>query len=123
MITMKRHLSAPLGALLMALAAQATAQPAPDNTEINKRDRSGETLTPGDQSQSKADTELASNIRKAIVNDDQLSMNAKNIKIISRDGMVTLRGPVKSAAEREQIERIAKSARGVKQIDNQLEVE
>src|SRR5262245_31446096 len=69
---------------------------APDNTGRNVRDRNGDTLTPGDQSSSERDVELTRKIRQEVVGDDSLSMMAHNVKIISVDGVVTLRGPVKS---------------------------
>ena len=54
--------------------------------------------------------------------DDSLSMTAKNVKIITENGMVTLRGPVKSQAEKSKIAQLAKSAAGQMKVDNQLEV-
>ena len=103
---------------------QATQTPAveADNTGRNVRDRGGETKTPGDQSESEADRTITQNIRKALTADDSLSTNAKNIKIITNDGTVTLRGPVKSAKEKADIEAKAKQAAGVKRVDNQLEI-
>jgi hyperosmotically inducible protein len=105
-------------------ARQATNTPAvaPDNTGRNVRDRGGETKTPGDQSESEADRTISQNIRKALTADDSLSTNAKNVKIITNDGTVTLRGPVKSEKEKADIEAKAKQVAGVKQVDNQLEV-
>ena len=114
--------------LACALAAAVAASPAfagpydADNTGKNVRDR-GETVTPTDQGGSAADRELTANIRKAIVDDDNLSMNAKNVKIVTRDGQVTLRGPVKSTEEKAAIEAKATQVAGVKRVDNQLEIE
>ena len=95
----------------------------PDNTATNERDRSGQTLTSGDQSNSPADLKTTQAIRQAIMKDEGLSMTAKNIKIITADGQVTLRGPVKTAEEKTQIDQLAKSAAGGAKVDNQLEVE
>jgi hyperosmotically inducible periplasmic protein len=105
-------------------ARQATNTPAvePDNTGRNVRDRGGETRTPGDQSENEADRTITQNIRKALTSDDSLSTNAKNIKIISNEGVVTLRGPVNSEKEKAAIEAKAKQIAGVKNVDNQLEV-
>ncbi len=64
----------------------------PDNTGRNVRDRNEATKTPGDQSENEADRTITQNIRKAITADDSLSTNAKNVKIITNDGTVTLRG-------------------------------
>src|SRR3954470_5518475 len=93
---------------------------AADNTRINERDRSGATLTPMDQGSSEADRKITSDIRKALMSDGNLSFTAKNVKIITIDGKVTLRGPVKTAAERTAIEAAARRVTG--NIDSQLEV-
>jgi osmotically-inducible protein OsmY len=93
-----------------------------DDTGVNKRDRSGDTLTPGDQGNNDSDRELARNVRRAIVKNDQLSTTAKNIKIIASGGKVTLRGPVKSEAEKNQIASIAQGVQGASSVDNQLEI-
>ena len=94
----------------------------PDNTAINERDRSGETETSGDQSNSSADLKITQAIRQALVKDSELSLTAKNIKVITNNGQVTLRGPVKNAQEKAKISQLAKSAAGGAQIDNQVEV-
>lgn len=94
----------------------------PDNTATNQRDRSGETKTSGDQSNSSADLKTTQAIRQALMKDGELSMTAKNIKIITASGQVTLRGPVKTAEEKARIDQLAKSAAGGAKIDNQLEV-
>src|ERR1700738_3854393 len=65
-----------------------------DNTGNNVRDRNSMTVTPLDQSESESDRKITQKIRQAIVADDSLSTNAKNIKIITVKGIVTLRGPV-----------------------------
>ena len=94
----------------------------PDNTAANQRDRSGETKTSGDQSNSSADLKTTQAIRQALMKDGGLSMTAKNIKIITASGQVTLRGPVKTAEEKARIDQLAKSAAGGAKIDNQLEI-
>lgn len=98
------------------------ASPAADNTGKNDRDRSGETKTSGDQSNSPEDIKMTAAIRRAVVADDSLGMMAKNVKIITADGMVTLRGPVNTAAEKMTIEKLAKGEAGKAKIANQLEV-
>ena len=69
-----------------------------------------------------APTEATQEIRQAITSDDKLSTNAQNVKIIAKDGNVTLRGPVKSEQEKVEIEKKAKQVAGVKNVENQLEV-
>src|SRR5689334_25170823 len=88
----------------------------PDNTAINERDRSGDTKTSGDQSNSSADLKTTQAIRQALMKDGELSTSAKNIKVITANGHVTLRGPVKTAQEKAKIDQLAKSAAGGAQI-------
>jgi osmotically-inducible protein OsmY len=94
----------------------------PDNTATNERDRSGETKTSGDQSNSSADLKTTQAVRQALMKDDELSATAKDIKVITANGQVTLRGPVKTAQEKAKIDQLAKSAAGGAKIDNQLDV-
>jgi osmotically-inducible protein OsmY len=105
---------------LAALAGNEKAKP--DDTAINERDRSGETKTSGDQSNSSADLKTTQAIRQALMKDGELSTSAKNIKVITANGHVTLRGPVKTAQEKAKIDQLAKSAAGGAQIDNQVDV-
>ena len=93
-----------------------------DNTGRNARDRSGHNLTPQDQSNSAGDLELSKNIRQAIVRDSSLSSTSKNVKVISTEGKVTLRGPVNSHEEKMRIGRAAIDKAGATNVDNQLEV-
>ena len=111
---------------LSIVAASAFAEdnstPAADNSARNQRDRSGESQTSGDQSNSSPDIKTTAAIRRAIMHDDSLSMMAKNVKIVAENGAVTLRGPVKSAAEKAKIAELAQNAAQGAKIDNQLEV-
>jgi osmotically-inducible protein OsmY len=103
-------------------ASSGTADKDVDNTGVNKRDRSDNSLTAADQTGSKSDRELTRKIRREIVKNKDLSTTAKNIKIITKDGKVTLRGPVKNEEERNIIVAAVKTAAGDAQVDNQLEV-
>jgi hyperosmotically inducible protein len=94
----------------------------PDNSGRNVRDRNDQTKTAGDQSESEADRTISQNIRQALTADDSLSTNGKNAKIITIDGTVTLRGPVKSDQEKSAIGAKAQQIAGVKNVDNQLEI-
>ncbi len=93
-----------------------------ENTEINVRDKDNTTLTPEDQKETKKDIKITAHIRKAVVEDESLSSDAKNSKIITRSGVVTLRGPVENEAESNKIQKIAEKTRGVVKVDNQLEI-
>ncbi len=86
------------------------------------RDRDGKTLTPQKQSNDKSDVEVTRRVRQAIVKDGTLSTDAHNVKIITQNGIVTLRGPVDTAEERAAIAAKARRVAGVKKVDDQLEV-
>lgn len=105
-------------------ATPGTAPPGtqPDNTKVNERDRDNTTLTPMDQRNNETDLKVTQQIRQAVMADDSLSFTAKNVKIITQNGKVTLRGPVKTAEERNAIEAAARKVAGVTQVDNQIEV-
>ena len=94
-----------------------------DNTARNERDRNAATQVPTDQAENEADRDISANVRKAVVGDDSLSINAQNIKIVTSNGNVTLRGPVKTGREKEAIEAKAKQVTGVHSVTNLLEVE
>jgi len=93
-----------------------------DNTEINVRDRTDAVKTPIDQNENQKDIDITANIRKRVV-DTKMSVNAQNVKIITQDGKVTLRGPVKSEEEKSQIDKMAHEVVGAANVDNQLEVQ
>jgi osmotically-inducible protein OsmY len=93
-----------------------------DDTGRNVRDRDDATLTPMDQGTSEADIERTRQIRSAITSNDAMSMQARNVKVITRDGVVTLRGPVSNAKEKETIDAIAHQS-GASHVDNQLEID
>ena len=93
-----------------------------DNSGRNVRDRNDQTKTAGDQSESEADRTISQSIRQALTADDSLSTTGKNAKIITIDGTVTLRGPVKSDKEKSAIGAKAQQVAGVKNVDNQLEI-
>ena len=123
MIVMKRTsliLACLCAVSLAAIAADEKTKP--DNTATNELDRSGETQTSGDQSNSSTDLKITQAIRQALMKDSELSITAKNIKIITDNGQVTLRGPVKNAQEKAKIDQLAKSAAGGAKIIDQLDV-
>ena len=92
------------------------------NSWSTVRDRDEERKTVEDRSDSEADRTISQKIRGALTADESLSTNAKNVKIISNNGMVTLRGPVKNEQEKSAVEAKTKQVPGVKNVDNQLEV-
>jgi hyperosmotically inducible periplasmic protein len=128
MNTMKSHWMLTFGALLL-IACDKPAEGkhdekpvASDNTKMNERDRNGNTTTPGDQAENEADRTITKDIRAALVKKDDLSVNAKNVKVVTNAGNVTLRGPVKDEAEKSSIVAVVMEVPGVKKVDNQLEI-
>ncbi len=92
-----------------------------DNTGVNVRDRNDAAKTPFDQKENQADIKITADIRKRVV-DSEMSTDAKNVKIITENGRVTLRGPVKSADEKAKIKSIAGEIAGSDKVDDQLEI-
>ena len=79
-------------------------------------------VTPMDQSNSEPDRKLTQSIRKALMDDERLSFTAKNVKIITQAGTVTLRGLVPNKAEREAVHELAQKLAGAKNVVDQLEL-
>ena len=115
-----------LSSVLLALGtvtmAQESGSVAPDNSAVNVRDRDPGAMTAGEQSNSKSDVELTREIRRAVVKDHSLSMLAHNVKIVTANGSVTLRGPVKTEEPKTAIASKAQQIAGADKVDNQLEV-
>jgi len=93
-----------------------------DNTKMNKEAKSDAAATADKQKMNAADRELAQKVRKAIVDDKTLSTYAHNVKVIARDGMVTLKGPVRSDEEKSQVEAKATEAAGAGKVTNELTI-
>ncbi len=110
------------GALTAATSVTRAEDYPADNSGKNVRDRAAGAMTAGAQSNAPADVKITQQIRKAVVADKQLSANAHNVKIITADGVVTLRGPVKTVKEKNTIGAKAQRVAGVSRVDNQLEV-
>jgi len=89
---------------------------------VNQRDRDPNAKTPIDQNENETDVKITADIRKRVVDHSDFSTDAQNVKIITADGKVTLRGPVKTQAEKDEIEKIAHEVAGKDKVDNQIEV-
>jgi hyperosmotically inducible periplasmic protein len=117
------------GALLssgtLVLAQQATDQgssaPA-DNTKVNQRDRNANEPTADQQKNNPSDRDITQQIRKAIVKDKSLSSDAHNVKIITQNGQVTLKGPVRSDDEKRAIEAKAGEIAGDNKVTSELDI-
>jgi hyperosmotically inducible protein len=117
----------PLGSLVFGVSLMATPIPGyqdpqqtpPDNTKQNKDQTSP---TADQQKMNPADRAITQKIRKAIHRDQSLSTWAHNIKIITQDGKVTLRGPVRSEDEKNNLQAKAVAVAGEENVTNQLEI-
>lgn len=105
-----------------SLQAQST-QAAPDNTKVNKGDRNTQS-TNADKAihNNLSDRQVEAHIRREIVKDKNLSMYAHNVKIVSANGKVTLKGPVRSEEEKQTVEQIAKKYAADPNVINELTV-
>jgi osmotically-inducible protein OsmY len=125
---MPRYLALVLFGLGVAACSRSTAESDAgagtdrDNTAVNSRDRADNAVTPPDQKENESDLKLTQEIRQAVVADDGLSFDGKNVKIITQDGKVFLRGPVASAQERASIEAAAKRVAGADNVTNEIEI-
>jgi hyperosmotically inducible protein len=106
-----------IGAAALSCANLAFAQQ-PDNTSNNKQ----QTPTADQQAQNPADRDMAKKIRHSIMEDKTLSTYAHNIKVIVRDGGVTLKGPVKTTDDKAAIEAKATAIAGTGKVENDLTV-
>ena len=96
--------------------------PAPDNTKINERDRSANEPTADQQKDNRSDRDITQQIRQSIMKDKSLSTYAHNVKIIARNGQVTLKGPVRSEEEKKAIEAKAAQVAGENKVTSELNV-
>lgn len=96
--------------------------PAADNTAVNARDKDAAAKTPIDQNETPEDLKVTADIRKKVLEQPDFSVDARNVKIITADGKVTLRGPVKTETERDIINKIARLVAGEDKVDSQLEI-
>ena len=110
-----------VGALGLLLAVPVFAQQ-PDNTKTNQQDNAKGAVTADQQAETPADREMTKKVRKALMDDKNLSTYAHNVKVISRDGKVWLRGPVNSDEEKSAIESKAAEVAGHDNVVNQLRV-
>lgn len=95
---------------------------APDNSKVNERMEDNKELNSQDQGASDVDIRLTQRIRRDVVNQDDLSTAAKNIKIITIGGKVTLKGPVKTMDEKNKIQNIAVRVAGAQNVANEITV-
>jgi hyperosmotically inducible periplasmic protein len=110
------------GSAALANAQAPTPSPAPDNTKVNQRDKKASEPTADQQHNDSKDLDIAQQIRKAITADKSLSTYAHNVKVISQDGKVTLKGPVRSSTEKASIEAKAAEIVGEDNVTSELAI-
>lgn len=110
-----------VGALLNPLVSAASQTP-PDNTKVNKRDRNPGAATADQQKENTNDRDIASRIRRALMDDKGLSTYAHNVKVIAQDGHVTLKGPVRTEEEKQSVEAKALEVAGAGHVTNQISI-
>lgn len=110
------------GSLLAGPPQQNTPPPAADNTKANQGDASKGAVTSDQQKVNPTDQAISKNIRSSIMQDKTLSTYAHNVKIITQDGKVTLKGPVRSDDEKANVEAKATAVAGAGNVMNQLTV-
>jgi len=103
----------------LSLSAQTTP---PDNTKVNKRDQDQSRPTAGQQKENRPDRDITRQIRRSITQDRGLSTYARNIKIITQNGNVTLRGPVRSEEEKKTIEAKANEVAGAGHVKSEIQI-
>ncbi len=111
--------------LLLLVGCETHEKPRADSTQNGQIANQTETsdqkaLTPFDQSESKDDRMLTQQIRKMLMDDDRLSTSAKNIKVITINGVVTLKGELKDKEEKMTIVEKIKKIPGIRKIDDHL---
>lgn len=119
-----------LGSIFALADTPPTKELRPNNSGVNKRDvnenttnRQSVNITAQDQSKgTKSDVELTRKIRSRITNDSTLSTDARNVKIITLDGVVTLRGPVINQREKTAVANCAAMVVNKNNVRNELEI-
>jgi osmotically-inducible protein OsmY len=106
----------------VASAQQAT-DPQADNTKMNQRDRNSNEATADQQKANRSDRDITQQIRKSIAGDKSLSTNGHNVKVITQNGMVTLKGPVRSEEEKKAVEDKAAEVAGADKVTSEIDVQ
>jgi hyperosmotically inducible periplasmic protein len=94
----------------------------PDNTKTNERDRAANSPTAGQQKENRSDLDITRDIRRSITKDKALSTYAHNVKVITQNGNVTLKGPVRSEDEKAAVEAKASAVAGATHVKSEIEV-
>ena len=94
----------------------------PDNTKMNAQDRDKASPTADQQKENRSDREITQQIRQSLVKDKSLSTYGHNVKVITQNGQVTLKGPVRSDDEKKAIEAKATEVAGENKVTSELNI-
>jgi osmotically-inducible protein OsmY len=108
--------------LLAVPAVSMSAQTPADNTKVNKQDRDKSAVTADQQKENATDRVLTQKIRRSLLADKTLSTYAHNVKVVSQNGQVTLKGPVRTEAEKQTVEGKAREIAGADHVVDQMSV-
>jgi hyperosmotically inducible protein len=111
-----------MGTWAVTSAQDSSQQPAPDNTKINQQEQNKSQSTADQQKENRSDRDITQQIRQSVMSDKSLSTYAHNVKIVSQNGMVTLKGPVRSDDEKRAIESKAADVVGQDKVTSELQV-
>ncbi len=110
------------GSLLIAQPVTQESSVPADNTKVNQRDQNASEPTAGQQKMDRSDRDITQQIRRAVMQDKSLSTYAHNVKIITQNGQVTLKGPVRSEDEKRAIEAKANEIAGANKVTSELDI-
>ena len=111
-----------VSAVAAGAQTQPTTQPPADNTKVNERDRAKGAVTADQQKENAGDRELTQKIRRSLMNDNTLSSYAHNVKVVSQDGQVTLKGPARTEAEKKSVEARATEVAGEGHVTSEISI-
>ena len=111
-----------LGSMLRSQAQSEQQGTSVDNTKVNSQDRDKASPTADQQQETRSDREITRQIRRSLIKDKSLSTYAHNVKIITQNGQVTLKGPVRSEDEKRAIEAKATEVVGENKVTSELSV-
>jgi len=110
------------GTLVLAQDPASPTTPSSDNTKLNQRDRNANEPTADKQSNNRSDRDITQQIRQSIVAEKSFSSYAHNVKVITQNGQVTLKGPVRSDEEKQAVEAKAAAVAGEGKVTSELTV-
>jgi len=111
------------GVFLLVIANIGSAgQQSTDNTRVNRQEQNRNGVTADQQGKNSSDRKITQQIRESITKDKNLSTYGHNVKVVTQNGTVTLKGPVRSDEEKKAIEAKATEIAGPGNVNSELTV-